>query len=133
MSHASIVVPFLLGAALALPLYPRLDQRRVGFTVFALFLGVSMSVTAFPVLARILSDKGLHKTDARHARAHLRRRRRRHGVVPARVRRERRAGDASPARSSRVGLTLVYIGVMFVARAARGRLDRRRGSRRSSG
>lgn len=60
ISHASIVVPFLLGAVLALLLYPRLSSHDVPFTVFALFLGVSMSVTAFPVLARILMDRGTH-------------------------------------------------------------------------
>jgi Kef-type K+ transport system membrane component KefB len=60
ISHASIVVPFLLGAALALLLYPRLSSSDVPFTVFALFCGVSMSVTAFPVLARILMDRGEH-------------------------------------------------------------------------
>jgi Kef-type K+ transport system membrane component KefB len=59
VSHASIVVPFLLGSALALWLYPRLSAPGVPFTVFALFIGVSMSVTAFPVLARILADRGL--------------------------------------------------------------------------
>jgi Kef-type K+ transport system membrane component KefB len=58
-SHASITAPFLLGAALALPLYPRLSDARVGFTGFALFMGAAMSVTAFPVLARILAERGL--------------------------------------------------------------------------
>jgi len=62
ISHASIVVPFLLGSGLALVLYPHLSSRDVPFTVFALFLGVSMSVTAFPVLARILTDRGLQST-----------------------------------------------------------------------
>jgi len=62
ISHASIVVPFLLGSGLALFLYPVLSSRDVPFTVFALFLGVSMSVTAFPVLARILTDRGLQST-----------------------------------------------------------------------
>ncbi len=62
ISHASILAPFLLGAALALYLYPRLSSRDVPFTVFALFLGVSMSVTAFPVLARILTDRGIHQS-----------------------------------------------------------------------
>src|SRR5262249_50754153 len=57
ISHASIVVPFLLGALLALSLYPRLSMADVPFTCFSLFLGVSMSVTAFPVLARILTDR----------------------------------------------------------------------------
>jgi Kef-type K+ transport system membrane component KefB len=59
ISHASIVVPFLLGAALALALYPRVSSSDVPFTHFALFCGVSMSVTAFPVLARILTDRRL--------------------------------------------------------------------------
>ncbi|MFL6415349.1 MAG: cation:proton antiporter [Bryobacteraceae bacterium] len=62
ISHASIVVPFLLGAILSLLLYPYLSDTGVSFTAFSLFLGVSMSVTAFPVLARILTDTGLHKT-----------------------------------------------------------------------
>jgi Kef-type K+ transport system membrane component KefB len=62
ISHASIILPFLLGSALALALYPRLSSGDVPFTVFALFCGVSMSVTAFPVLARILTDRGIQKT-----------------------------------------------------------------------
>ena len=62
ISHASIIAPFLLGAATALYLYPKLSTRDVPFTCFSLFLGVSMSVTAFPVLARILTDRGIHKT-----------------------------------------------------------------------
>lgn len=62
ISHASITAPFLLGAGLALWLYPRLSSSDVPFTAFALFMGVSMSVTAFPVLARILTDRGMHKS-----------------------------------------------------------------------
>jgi len=62
ISHASIVVPFLLGASLALWLYPKVSSSDVRFDVFALFLGVSMSVTAFPVLARILFERGLQST-----------------------------------------------------------------------
>jgi K+:H+ antiporter len=62
ISHASIVTPFLLGSGLALWLYPRLATGDVPFTAFALFIGVSMSITAFPVLARILTDRGIHKT-----------------------------------------------------------------------
>jgi Kef-type K+ transport system membrane component KefB len=62
ISHASIVAPFLMGAAIALYLYPKLSSIDVPFTCFSLFLGVSMSVTAFPVLARILTDRGIHKT-----------------------------------------------------------------------
>jgi Kef-type K+ transport system membrane component KefB len=58
ISHASIVVPFVLGSMLALWLYPTLSSRDVSFTAFALFMGVSLSVTAFPVLARILNERG---------------------------------------------------------------------------
>ena len=61
-SHASIVAPFLLGTALALGLYPRLAPAGVSFTPFALFMGAAMSVTAFPVLARILADRGMTNT-----------------------------------------------------------------------
>jgi len=62
ISHASIVAPFTLGSALALVLYPRYSSSNVDFLVFALFIGVSMSVTAFPVLARILADRRLNAT-----------------------------------------------------------------------
>jgi Kef-type K+ transport system membrane component KefB len=62
ISQASIVAPFLLGAALALVLYPLYATDAVGFTAFSLFLGVSMSVTAFPVLARILIDRRVQST-----------------------------------------------------------------------
>ena len=62
ISHASILAPFFLGAVLSLLLYPRISSGDIPFTNFALFLGVSMSVTAFPVLARILTDRNMHKT-----------------------------------------------------------------------
>jgi Kef-type K+ transport system membrane component KefB len=58
-SHASIAAPMACGAGLALFLYPRMAEAGVGFAGFALFIGVSMSITAFPVLARILSERGL--------------------------------------------------------------------------
>jgi Kef-type K+ transport system membrane component KefB len=61
-SHASIIAPFFLGAALALFLYPRLSDNEVSFTAFALFLGAAMSVTAFPVLARMLAERGMLRT-----------------------------------------------------------------------
>ena len=63
ISHAGIMAPFLLGALLALGSYSVLSRADVPFTVFALFLGASMSVTAFPVLARILTDRGLQRTE----------------------------------------------------------------------
>jgi len=55
-SHTSIVFPFTLGAVLALYFYPGLAGQRATFVQFALFFGTAMSVTAFPVLARILAD-----------------------------------------------------------------------------
>jgi Kef-type K+ transport system membrane component KefB len=63
ISHASIVAPFILGTALALWLYPPLAPAGVPFTSFALFMGVAMSITAFPVLARILTDRRIDKTE----------------------------------------------------------------------
>lgn len=65
VSHVSIIAPFLLGAALTLYLYPRLfnDAPRMSFTSVSLFLGAAMSITAFPVLARILTERNIHKTE----------------------------------------------------------------------
>jgi Kef-type K+ transport system membrane component KefB len=62
VSHASIMLPFLFGTLLSLHLYPRLSTSDVPFSTFALFMGVSMSITAFPVLARILTDRGMHRS-----------------------------------------------------------------------
>ncbi len=62
VSHASIVIPYFLGVALAYPLYTRMAAPGTGFTAFALFMGISMSITAFPVLARILQDRNLTQT-----------------------------------------------------------------------
>jgi Kef-type K+ transport system membrane component KefB len=61
VSHAGVVAPYLLGVILALALY-RASSGRVAFMPFALFIGIAMSVTAFPVLARILDDRGMTKT-----------------------------------------------------------------------
>jgi Kef-type K+ transport system membrane component KefB len=55
-SHVSITAPFVLAAFLALYLYPRLSDDSVRFSSFALFMGAAMSITAFPVLARILDE-----------------------------------------------------------------------------
>jgi Kef-type K+ transport system membrane component KefB len=61
-SHVSILAPFLLGTLLALYLYPRLSDSSVPFINFALFIGIAMSITAFPVLARILTERNLLRT-----------------------------------------------------------------------
>jgi Kef-type K+ transport system membrane component KefB len=63
ISVASMTTAFALGAVLALWLYPRLSSSDVPFSLFALFLGLAMSVTAFPVLVRILTDRGIQKTE----------------------------------------------------------------------
>ncbi len=63
VSHSSIIVPFVLGAVLALGLYPAFSHQGVPFTSFALFMGVAMAITAFPVLARVLTDRKLDKTE----------------------------------------------------------------------
>jgi Kef-type K+ transport system membrane component KefB len=64
ISHASIMAPFFAGAVLAVFLYPKLFNAvpAMRFTSVALFMGAAMSVTAFPVLARILTERNLHKT-----------------------------------------------------------------------
>jgi Kef-type K+ transport system membrane component KefB len=62
-SHASILLPFVLGTLLALKLYPQLSSNAVPFTSFALFMGVAMSITAFPVLARILTDRNMSRSE----------------------------------------------------------------------
>jgi Kef-type K+ transport system membrane component KefB len=62
ISHISIIFPFLLGVLLALFLYNDFAPANASFIPFALFIGISMSITAFPVLARIIKEKGLTNT-----------------------------------------------------------------------
>lgn len=62
ISHASIIFPFTLGVGLAYLLYSEFAPKDVNFLSFALFIGISMSITAFPVLARIVQERGLTKT-----------------------------------------------------------------------
>ena len=61
-SHVSILVPFSLGTLIAVLLYPQVSNASVSFTAFALFLGAAMSITAFPVLARIITENNLQGT-----------------------------------------------------------------------
>lgn len=63
ISHASIVLPMVLGIGLAFILYPALGDEKVPVFSFALFLGVALSITAFPVLARILGDRKMDQTE----------------------------------------------------------------------
>lgn len=62
ISHASILIPYFLGMLLAYFVYQEFAAAQTDFLSFALFIGISMSITAFPVLARIVQEKGLSKT-----------------------------------------------------------------------
>ena len=62
ISNTSIAFPYLLGMLLAYYLYPNFAASHTEFLPFALFIGISMSITAFPVLARIVQEKGLSKS-----------------------------------------------------------------------
>jgi Kef-type K+ transport system membrane component KefB len=62
ISHASIIIPFALGMSLAYFIYRSFAPQGVDFLSFGLFLGIAMSITAFPVLARIVQERGIHKT-----------------------------------------------------------------------
>lgn len=62
ISHASILFPFFLGMLLSYFIYTKYAGDEVSYIAFSLFIGISMSVTAFPVLARILQERGLLKS-----------------------------------------------------------------------
>jgi len=62
VSHASILIPYFFGMLLAYFIYQDFAASQTDFISFALFIGISMSITAFPVLARIVQEKGLTKT-----------------------------------------------------------------------
>jgi len=64
ISHASIVIPFALGMGLSFFIYKdkMFTPKGVDFLSFSLFMGIAMSITAFPVLARIVQERGIHKT-----------------------------------------------------------------------
>jgi len=62
ISHASILIPYFLGMLMAYFVYEEFAAKQTDFLSFALFIGISMSITAFPVLARIVQEKGLSKT-----------------------------------------------------------------------
>jgi len=62
VSHASIIAPYFLGVVLAYFVYSSLAQPGTNFLAFALFMGISMSITAFPVLARILQERNMSQT-----------------------------------------------------------------------
>lgn len=59
VSHTSILLPFALGCTAAIFLYHDYMGVHASFIPFALFMGISMSITAFPVLARIIQERSL--------------------------------------------------------------------------
>ncbi len=62
ISHASIIIPFAMGMGLAYWIYDSFAPAEIPFLSFALFMGIAMSITAFPVLARIVQERGITKT-----------------------------------------------------------------------
>lgn len=62
ISNSSIVLPYILGVILAYFLFDRFAPMGVSFISFSLFMGIAMSITAFPVLARIVQERGITKT-----------------------------------------------------------------------
>lgn len=62
ISHASIIIPFAMGIGLSYFVYNQFAPQGVEFLSFSLFMGIAMSITAFPVLARIVQERGIHKT-----------------------------------------------------------------------
>lgn len=62
ISHASIIIPFSMGIGLSYFVYNQFAPAGVEFLSFSLFMGIAMSITAFPVLARIVQERGIHKT-----------------------------------------------------------------------
>jgi Kef-type K+ transport system membrane component KefB len=62
ISHASIILPFALGVGVALYIYQQFAPEGISFLSFALFIGIALSITAFPVLARIVQERGLSRT-----------------------------------------------------------------------
>ncbi|MBC7495343.1 MAG: cation:proton antiporter, partial [Flavobacterium sp.] len=62
ISHASIIIPFALGIGLSYFIYKKFAPANIEFLSFSLFMGIAMSITAFPVLARIVQERGIHKT-----------------------------------------------------------------------
>lgn len=63
ISLAGIAIPFAMGAGIAVPIYRIFVDQSVKFSYFILFTGVAMSITAFPVLCRILTELKLLNTN----------------------------------------------------------------------
>ncbi|MFN8277546.1 MAG: cation:proton antiporter [Chitinophagales bacterium] len=62
VSHVSIFFPFLLGVLMAFYLFPKFAPSEIPFAAYGLFMGIAMSITAFPVLARILKERNMSQS-----------------------------------------------------------------------
>ena len=62
ISHTSTIVPFFLGMLVAYFVYEDYVSAEIPFLSFALFIGISLSITAFPVLARIIQERGMTRS-----------------------------------------------------------------------
>lgn len=62
ISHISIAATFTIGVFVAYYLFSRINQTNKDFLPFALFMGIAMSIAAFPVMARIIHERGINKT-----------------------------------------------------------------------
>lgn len=113
--HASIAVSMAFGALLALYLYPRFAGRDAGFLTFALFLGASLSMTAFPVLARILRDRKMLRAPLGASAIACAAMVDATGwCVLAYVVAQARAGSATPALLRSIGGLAIFVAVMFL-------------------
>jgi len=62
VSHSGIVIPFTFGIILSFFIYDEFAYQHVSFMSFSLFMGIAMSIAAFPVMARIVHERGINKT-----------------------------------------------------------------------
>lgn len=62
ISHTSTIMPFFFGMLTAFFVYQNYAYKETPFISFSLFIGIAMSITAFPVLARIIQEKGMTKS-----------------------------------------------------------------------
>lgn len=62
ISHTGIFIPFALSLPLSYAVYTEYASGQTAFMPFALFIGIAMSITAFPVLARIIQENHLQRT-----------------------------------------------------------------------
>lgn len=62
ISTASILFPFAIGCGVAFYIYSYFIPEHHTFLSFTLFMGISLSITAFPVLARIILERKMQRS-----------------------------------------------------------------------